>query len=163
MNVNALFREVVEFERLAQVMAGQDILALKNLLKHAPYSYGGKNGTLYGTLNLHDQTELKVNQNSGIMAKVLEMATIARATGAISIELNVSGQGLVRLSGSPSGLIMKLNQIFAPLLQTAIAKFKVGPSVDKDCAGIILPVGGIKIDWVKFNMPVKTNIPVQIM
>lgn len=162
MKISELLREAIQFEKLAQISTDPDILALQNLLKHEPYSYGGKPGTLYGTLTLHSQTERLVNPNSGVMAKILEMATIAKATGAIVIQMNVTNQGMVKLTGGPPGLIMKLNQIFAPLIQAAITRLKAGPSVDKDCAGIKLPVGGIKFDWIKFNMPVNPSIPVQI-
>lgn len=153
MIIDDLIYEISIFEKLAQSTAYQDILNLQNLLKHVPYNFGGKSGTLFGTINLHDETERTVNQNSSVMAQVLRNATIARVKGPITIQMVVNGNGLVKLEGGPPGLIMKLNQIFAPLIQAAIAKFKIGQAVDKDCKGIVLPTAGIKFDWIKFNFP----------
>lgn len=127
------------------------VLSLQNLLKHVPYSFGGKAGTLFGTLAIHNQNEKVVNQNSAVMTQLLQLISVDQVTGPVTITCMVTGNGLVTITGTPPALAMKMNQIFSPLIQAAVAKLKVGPAADKDYAGLKLPPAGIKFDWIRMN------------
>lgn len=143
--MNDLLAICQKFYKTAQAVDYNSVLALKNWMKTIPYSYGGKSGTLFGTLAINDFNELKVNRNSGLFTRVLNTATQGKISGTVDIKLIISGNGITTLGGTPGQLVAELNTTLLPVIQQGFASLKG--------KGLKLPPSGIKFDWIQFTLP----------
>lgn len=124
---------------------------LKRWLKHVPYNYGGRGGTLLGTMTVHGENDNYISPNSGVISHLIELAKISQANN-IQIAIHVSPTGGITFSGNPGNFINKVSQVFKPIFEKEIARFSQG-NPDPDFEGLEIPNTGIVMDWIKLAIP----------
>lgn len=122
-----------------------------NLLKHIPYNYHGYAGTLFGSITVHNTNDNQISPSSGIIVQIKEMIKVLALDGTILVDINLDRLGRVKFTGNQSKLLNQITTTLTGPIQASITRLLQG--YDKDCPKFVIPDNGIKVNWIKLNIP----------